>query len=187
MFYTVVVETDTGQSSSTEASERQSFRLVTKPELAEQLAEIEALELPSDIEAVRMASLYMESDLYAATTQIVKESMAEQSDSSQVLRILGNAYLASGLRLLAEEAYLDALTTAKFYQDLEDWTMTQVALGELYERVEQLEDAIQRLRQAQVGAFFVCDVELMEQVQELLNGLTGKIQENLSCEVEITP
>ena len=82
---------------------------------------------------------------------------------------------------------MDALTTAKFYQDLEDWTMTQVALGELYERVEQLEDAIQRLRQAQVGAFFVCDVELMEQVQELLNGLTGKIQENLSCEVEITP
>ena len=187
MFYTVVVETDTGQSSSTEASERQSFRLVTKPELAEQLAEIEALELPSDIEAVRMASLYMESDLYAATIQIVKESMAEQSDSSQGLRSLGNAYLASGLRLLAEEAYLDALTTAKFYQDLEDWTMTQVALGELYERVEQLEDAIQRLRQAQVGAFFVCDVELMEQVQELLYGLTGKIQEYLSCEVEITP
>ncbi|NET36656.1 MAG: hypothetical protein F6K19_32285 [Cyanothece sp. SIO1E1] len=181
VFYSVVVETDVGQSSSKEASERQSFRLVAKPELAEQLSEIEALGLPLDVETVRKASLYMESDFYSAVIHMLKKSIAEQGNSSRVLQALGNAYLASGLQLLAEKAYLEALSTALLYQDLEDWTMTQVTLGELYGRVEHPERAIQRLRQAQLGAFFVCDLELMEQVQGTLNGLTGEEQPVPSC------
>jgi hypothetical protein len=184
VFYTVVVKTDTGQTSAAEPVERRpSFRLSAEPELAGQLAEIETLGLPPDVETVRKAILYMEADLYTAAIQTLQNT-AEQNTSVRILRALGNAYLAAGLRLLAEEAYLDALVAAQFYQDLEDWTMTQVALGELYQRTGQLEKAIQRLRQAQVAAFYVCDRELMEQVQGLLNELTGEEQVIQSCKPE---
>ncbi|MGG6242036.1 hypothetical protein ACQ4N7_25740 [Nodosilinea sp. AN01ver1] len=81
--------------------------------------------------------------------------MAAGCETAKVWRLLGDLYLKSGLRLLAEQNYETALALAT--DSLEEQALTQYGLDTLYARVEKPEKATEYLEAAQAGALELGD------------------------------
>jgi tetratricopeptide (TPR) repeat protein len=66
-------------------------------------------------------------------------------------------YTNIGVTLPAEQAYLKAIDSIESPEDLEEWTLTALSLGELYELAQNSKQAIGWYQQARAGFIFLSD------------------------------
>ncbi|MBE9160625.1 tetratricopeptide repeat protein [Nodosilinea sp. LEGE 06152] len=165
--YTLVVETDTG-AISTDDLPVLRFNLLTgdRAEAAQtDIAAVEALDLPDMVKAlILVEDIYPRYDLTGAAIDVLEEMVAGGCETAKVRRLLGDFYLKSGLRLLAEQNYETALALALATDNLEEQVLAQYGLGTLYARVEEPEKAVEYLEAAQAGALALGDITLADDI-----------------------
>lgn len=174
--YTVIIKTNTGKSSESEFGSQ--FLLLRSAELKTVQAEtnlITQIDASPEIKALRLADYYAsyqlpEPTVYGLTEKTVKDYSlsANAIDTLETLlkiskptpliyRKLGTLYTNIGVTLPAEQAYLKAIDSIQSPEDLEEWTLTAVALGELYELAQERKQAIGWYQQARAGFIFLSD------------------------------
>lgn len=174
--YTVIIKTNTGKSSESEFGSQ--FLLLRSAELKTVQAEtnlITQIDASPEIKALRLADYYAsyqlpEPTVYGLTEKTVKDYSlsADAIDTLETLlktskptpliyRKLGTLYTNIGVTLPAEQAYLKAIDSIQSPEDLEEWTLTAVALGELYELAQERKQAIGWYQQARAGFIFLSD------------------------------
>jgi tetratricopeptide (TPR) repeat protein len=144
--YTLLIQASSGASSTED--DQPIFRLLSAPE-AKVVQQAEALlaSQPTTVEtALLRANLYAGAGLYSESIKTLKALLAEGNQSPEVYRQLGDLYAESGLTLLAEDIYLQAIPLAK--ENLEEQANLQVALGELYEAIGENQESSRWLTQA---------------------------------------
>jgi hypothetical protein len=176
ILYTVIIKTNTGKSSESEFGSQ--FLLLRSAELKTVQAEtnlITQIDASPEIKALRLADYYAsyqlpEPTVYGLTEKTVKDYSlsANAIDTLETLlkiskptpliyRKLGTLYTNIGVTLPAEQAYLKAIDSIQSPEDLEEWTLTAVALGELYELAQERKQAIGWYQQARAGFIFLSD------------------------------
>lgn len=159
--YTLVVETDSG-ASSTDEPPALWFNLLTgdRADSAQaDIAAVEALNLPDMVAMlILVEDVYPRYALTGTAIQALEGLVAAGCDTAKVRRLLGDLYLKSGLRLLAEQNYETALALAT--DNLEEQVLAQYGLGTLYARVEEPDKATEYLKAAQAGALELGDETL---------------------------
>ncbi|PSR19414.1 hypothetical protein C8255_02055, partial [filamentous cyanobacterium CCP3] len=165
--YTLVVETDS-RSSSTDDPPELRFNLLTGDRAAAaqtDIAAVEAMDLPDMVKTlILVEDVYPRYELTAAAMDALEGLVAAGCETAKVRRLLGDLYLKSGLRLLAEQNYDTALALALATENLEEQVLAQYGLGTLYARVEEPEKAIEYLEAAQAGALALGDTTLADDI-----------------------
>ena len=176
ILYTVIIKTNTGKSSESEFGSQ--FLLLRSAELKTVQAEtnlITQIDASPEIKALRLADYYASYQLpeptaYGLIEKTVKdyrlsanaihtlETLLKISKPTPLIyRKLGMLYTNIGVTLPAEQAYLKAIDSIQSPEDLEEWTLTAVALGELYELAQERKQAIGWYQQARAGFIFLSD------------------------------
>lgn len=172
--YTITVVADTGASSADEeVSLRFNLLAEEQADAAQsELDAIDALDIADEIKTLmRVEEMYPNYHLTAAAVMELEQLLAAGVETTQVYRLLGDWYLKSGLRLLAEESYAVAIARATSSDVLEEQILAQLGLGILYQQVGELERAEQQLSCAQEGAMRLGDERLIDSINEALAGL----------------
>ena len=153
--YTLVVQADTG-TNSTNDPPKLAFNLLAGEEVSEAteaIATVHALNLPELPKAlILVEEVYPRYQLTAAAIEDLEALVSHGFELAQVRRLLGDLYLRSGLRLLAEANYQRAIALAFATDNLEEQVMAQYGLGTLYSRVGETAQAVVQLSAAQDGA-----------------------------------
>ncbi|MBD2001430.1 tetratricopeptide repeat protein [Leptolyngbya sp. FACHB-541] len=172
VIYSLVVETDTGRSSSEENIADLGFNVFNSNTVQTQVEEIEALELPNEAKTVILVSdVYIPNELTAEAIATLESLVEQNSQSPLVYRLLGDLYLRSGLQLLAQERYQQAADLAQIAQNLEERVDAQFGLGILNSRIGNIAEATLWFSQAQVGAIYLGDENRLEQIETELDNL----------------
>lgn len=165
--YTLVVEADTGAVSTAEPPELR-FNLLTGDQAtsaAADIAAVEALDLSDMVKTLMLVEdVYPRYNLTGAAIHDLETLIATGCDSAKVRRLLGDWYLKSGLRLLAEENYQLALALAQATDNVEEQVFAQYGLGTLYNRVGEPDQAADFLEAAAAGATELGDTTLAEDI-----------------------
>ncbi len=172
--YTLVVQADTGTASTDEPPEL-AFNLLggdEATEAAEAIAAVQDLDLPELAKTlILVEEVYPRYQLTAAAIADLEDLVSQGFDLAQVRRLLGDIYLRSGLRLLAETSYQRAIALAIATDNLEEEVMAQYGLGTLYSRTGQTARAIAQLTAAQAGATALGNATLAADIATELEGL----------------
>lgn len=180
--YLLTVEADTGRSSDEDESEGLGFVLLSEEE-AESVQtvaqKLDALNhLPHQAQALARAHLYASHDLMAEAIDTL-DPLAQEGQQKLVLteegtaihRLLAKLYQQSGLPLLAERYYVQAITLAEEANDIEGRTVAQAALGEIYLSLGNKEEAIRWFSLAKEGYDTLGDRERASQLKSRLASL----------------
>ncbi|NET37439.1 MAG: hypothetical protein F6K19_36345 [Cyanothece sp. SIO1E1] len=174
--YTLIVTADTG-ATSTEEELALRFNLLADIQADEANAEIDdvkALELPEELKTlILVEEVYLNYGLTAEAIADLESLTEEGIETAQIYRLLGDLYLKSGLRLLAEEHYVRATGLATIAGNLEEEVWAHLGLGTLYSRIDDTERAVRQLRCAQNGAAELGDENLASSIEAEL----AKLQE----------
>jgi hypothetical protein len=169
--YTLTVETDIGVSSADEAIFLR-FNVLAGEQAEAAQAEIDAihaLEISEELKTLMLVEeVYPNYQLTAAAIHDLERLIDSGVETAQVYRLLGDVYLKSGLRLLAEEHYAEAIARSIVSNALEERVLAQLGLGTLYREVDAPEQSRQQLRCAQEGAVELGDDQLIESIEEVL-------------------
>ncbi|WP_088893887.1 tetratricopeptide repeat protein [Leptolyngbya ohadii] len=168
--YSLVVEASNGHIS-TEEKTQPSFYLLPAPQAAiVQQAETQLAQLTSPETALLRANLYAGSELHSEASKTLETIVAQGTTSAMIYRQLGDGYARSGLSLEAEDRYLKAIPLAA--NDLEEQARIQDALGELYEAIENNQEAIKYLTQAKESYEQLNNQLKAKEMQERLTNLS---------------
>lgn len=170
--YTLTVVTDTGASSAQEELPLR-FNLLTADQAAAAQAEIDATHalegLSDELKTlILVEEVYPNYPLTAAAITDLRRLIASGIETAQVYRLLGDLYLTSGLRLLAEASYVQAIALAIPSGHVEAQVLAHLGLGTLYSQIGETAKAIQQLRCAQAGAAQLGDARLTESIAAAL-------------------
>ncbi len=172
--YTLVVQADTGTTSTDDPPEL-AFNLLAGEEASEAteaIAAVHALDLPELPKTlILVEEVYSRYQLTAAAIEALEALVSQGFELAQVRRLLGDLYLRSGLRLLAEENYRQAIALAFATDNLEEQVMAQYGLGTLYSRVGETAQAVAQLSAAQDGADALGNATLVADIAAELEGL----------------
>jgi len=172
--YSLRVETNTGVSSMNE-EQPLSFSLLVGDEADAAQVEIDLINRLNVSEQVRtlilVEEIYPKYQLTAAAIHDLEALVSSGVETAQVHRLLGDLYLKSGLRLLAENHYGAAIDIATQGNEVEERVLAQLGLGTLYRQVGEAEQAAQQLRYAQEGASELEDERLMDSIRGALDEL----------------
>lgn len=176
--YSVVIQTNTGVSSQTEAATNHEFILLQEAEAKVAQAALNTIlqsGLTQEIKALKLANYYSNYEisqpaaygltdkeakgyrLNAEAIAVIEELLANKTQSPLIYRTLGNLYWQAGLMKLAEKAYLNAIDQVQSVEDLEEWAFAMVGLGELYEATQNPQQALLWYRQAKAGFTLLSD------------------------------
>jgi hypothetical protein len=165
--YTLVVETESGAISTDDPTELR-FNLLTgdRAEAAQtDIAAVEAMDLPDMVATlILVEDVYPRYELTGTAIEALEGLVAAGCETAKVRRLLGDLYLKSGLRLLAEQNYEAALALALATDNLEEQVLAQYGLGTLYARVGEPEQAVEYLEAAQAGALALGDTTLADDI-----------------------
>lgn len=145
--YSLVVKAANGRTSTEEDTEPSFYLLPAAQAVVIKQAETRLAEqATSETTALLQANLYAGSELYGEAIETL-ETVIDQGTSSAILyRQLGDWYGRLYLYLRAENYYLQAIPLAE--GNLEEQARIQSALGELYEAIEQNQEAVKYFTQA---------------------------------------
>jgi transcriptional regulator with XRE-family HTH domain len=173
--YRVTITDADGCQSSAENKIDLRFHLLSPEKVAEvegHAAQIAQLDLPVDIEDALRAELYATYELRADAIDLLTEITATNTNPN-LLRRLGDLYLAVIRYDAAQSAYEAALAQHQEHQDQAGAAAALVGLGQaLYGQGEDAL-AIEQLRQAQALYSALGDDDGIEQVQVLLEDMGG--------------
>lgn len=190
--YSVVIETNTGQSSQAEISAGTEFILLQEAEAKVVQAEVQQIlqsDFSNEVKALKLVAYYRNyavpnpsaydlSEQAANSYRLSAEAIttletliAQEKQSPLIYRTLGDLYLQTGVVASAENAYLQAIASIQSLEDLEEWSVTLYGLGELYEVTQNRQQALIFYSQARAGFILLND-----QRAEALNRLIDKLR-----------
>lgn len=169
--YSLVVQASNNRIS-TEA-EAPSFYLLSAPQAAIVRQAEPLLAAPASPEsALLQANFYTGSELYSEAIKTLEAIAAEGNASAMLYRQLGDGYARSGLSIEAEDSYLKAIPLAA--DNLEEQARIQAALGELYEAIEQTQEAVKYFTQAKESYEQLNNQLKAKEMQERLTNLSSQ-------------
>jgi hypothetical protein len=128
--YKFTVEADTGVSSLDGGSANLGFALLREEDVklvTEEVAKIAQLNLTPEGKAIALAKVYSTFQLHADAIQTLEALAKQGSKSASLYQMLGDIYAGTGLNLLAEQSYSEAVKLASAPQD---WSvLSQAQLG----------------------------------------------------------
>lgn len=170
--YTVVVHTDTRRSSQVEGNASSEFIILQATEVKAVQAEVKTIlqsNFSEEVKALKLADYYSSYEIanptdYGLSEKVAKsyrlnadaiavlENLIKKGKRSPLLyRTLGNLYWQTGLMRPAETAYLKAIEYVQTLEDLEEWALTMIGMGELYEATQEPKQALLWYSQARTG------------------------------------
>jgi hypothetical protein len=172
--YALTIQTNTGKTSEEEKSSNLDFKVLRQSEADTIKTEAEKIisqNLSKEVTAMLLADLYSTYILpelvistygltpsnfrsYNLTDQaiVTLETLVRQGKAAPIIyRTLGDLYWQSGLANLAADHYLKAIELGKEPQDMEERTLAQYGLGEVYAATNNTNQAIHWYSQAANG------------------------------------
>ncbi|MEH2033524.1 MAG: tetratricopeptide repeat protein [Nostoc sp.] len=185
--YSLIVRTNTGKSSqediapnSEQKASNLEFVILRQSEASlvkAQVAKISPIPWSNEASALSLASFYGNYVLpesvisayklpantyktYSLTGEAIAllESLIQQGKQYPLIyRNLGDLYWQIGLVHLAQANYLKAIDSVQGLEDIEDWTLAQYSLGQIYAAINYPKQALEHYSQARVGYIFLGD------------------------------
>ena len=184
--YTVVITADNGVSSRN--GPPVGFTVLPAAEVErvhQQVDAIQAQGLEPDIEAIALAMLYLDYEhsdpgwrsyaLNQAALEVLAARVEAGTENSAIYRLQAQAYLASGLPLLARGSYEQALALGQALEQREIQAKSQIGLGEIAAGQTVYCEAIAHLRAAQTLYDELGDREQVEALQARIETLKKEI------------
>jgi hypothetical protein len=195
--YLVIVEANTGQSSQQEVAKpveegrtlpfyedgrvaAWGFSVLPEEDAKEVNASIKRIttfefwELPEETKTLAVADLYINNDLYAEAIAALEALVKQDSKAPGVYQLLGDVYSHTGLNLLAEARYLQAIELAKAAQDPEAEALARTGLAKVYTTTGNLEAATSQFQQAQAKYESLGDEQKASDIERNLSELAKK-------------
>jgi len=172
IWYSLVVETDTGRSSREENLPGLGFSVLNSEEAGRITASVEKLQrlnLPTNEEGFAQAQLYVTQNLSAEAIEILEQLIAQGAHKVALYTTLGDLYRETGLYWLAEQQYHYAIDAAGISNDIEGLAEAQASLGEVYIALGA-QDAAQWLHRAIVSYQTLGNTQRVSELQEQLAG-----------------
>ncbi|MGV0107563.1 Tetratricopeptide repeat protein [Nostoc sp. DSM 114160] len=113
-------------------------------------------------------------ETYSLTGEAIAllESLIQQGKQSPLIsRTLGDLYWQTGLVHLAEANYFKAIDSVQGLEDMEDWTLAQYSLGQVYAAINEPKQALEHYSQARVGYIFLGDSGRVKVLQRRIEKL----------------
>jgi hypothetical protein len=200
--YSVTIQTDTGKLAQSETGNQ--FIILKDADAKVVQTEIKLInqsDFSPEVKALNLAEYYTDYEVpepvaYGLTDKTSKsyrltadaiavlESFLKENQSSSPLfyRMLGDFYAQTGVMRPAEQAYLQAIEQVRSSEDVEEWSLAMYGLGELYEAIQDSQQAIIWYSQARIG-FIVLDDQRkivaersIERLKKLTNPAPAKAQ-----------
>ena len=174
VFYSLNIQANTGQSSQQDGASNLEF-IILRPAQAQiikaEATKIEQEELSPLVKGLLLAELYSNYILpasslsaynltpatarsYNLTVEAIStlENLTKQQENSPlVYRLLGELYWQSGLAQIATQNYLKAIELANSPEFLEEKTLAQFGLAEVYAATDDVKQAALWYQQAKKG------------------------------------
>ena len=174
VFYLLVVQDGQGRSSQDEGLKGLGFSLLEEAEAGRVRADAEritGLGLSREAKALALARLYAGHGLIAEAVEILEGLVEEGSQQAAIHQALADLYGEIGLTLLAEPRYLEAVELAEAEGNVEGLAAAQACLGEIYAGLNNAEEAVRWLSQAQANYERLGDTARASEIAERLGGL----------------
>ncbi|MDK2411506.1 tetratricopeptide repeat protein [Aphanizomenon sp. PH219] len=207
--YSIIIRTNTGKSSqednynSEQKATNLEFRILRKSEaevVKSATAQIASSSLNNEADALTLANFYSNYVLPQSVIQAyqlpdntfetysltgdaiaILESLVQKGKQSVLIyRTLGDLYWQTGLVRLAETNYLKAIDLVQGLEDMEDWTLAQSSLGQVYAAIDDYKKALEHFNQARVGYIFLGDngrAEVLQRQMKRINKTSANSQE----------
>ncbi|MDJ0598590.1 MAG: tetratricopeptide repeat protein [Crocosphaera sp.] len=195
--YSLKITTNSGQSSQQDSESNLGFIILRPAEaqiINDEVAKIKQGEFSPLTTALLLADLYRNYTLpvssieaYGLTSEQARSyhltseaittliPLTEQKEPSPIFyRILGELYWQSGLVDLTIEHYLQAIEIAKSPEFLEEKTLAQFGLGEVYTAINNIEQAIIFYEQARQGYIELGDTKRINFLERRLETLESR-------------
>jgi len=150
IYYSLIVETDTGRSSFEENVRKLGFQLLDNNQLQQVQAAVNQLvnkKLDEKALTLSLVDLYIKYDLKAEAIETLEPLVKTGSPTAAMYRTLGQLYWRIGVPTLAESPYLNAIELAAT-EDIEGQAEAAAGLGKTYIALEQTDKAIQYINVA---------------------------------------
>ena len=174
VFYLLVVQDGQGRSSQDEGLKGLGFSLLEEAEAGRVRADAEritGLGLSREAKALALARLYAGHGLIAEAVEILEGLVEEGSQQAAIHQALADLYGEIGLTLLAEPRYLEAVELAEAEGNVEGLAAAQACLGEIYAGLNNAEEAVRWLSQAQANYERLGDAQRASEIAERLGEL----------------
>jgi len=168
--YTLLVEADTGTSSSDDAmSGSIAFRLLDDTKMQKiQTAMQQSKQIQEENQIHKTISLYRSYELRAEAIKLLETEIQQGHQVEGYHQILGELYSEVGLSLEAETAYLKAVELAEDTDDLGAQAAAAVGLGNVYVALKTQDEALYWLTQAKYGYEALADMEAVKVLEGML-------------------
>lgn len=140
-----------------------------------EIAKLQQQSLKGEGNVLALAHLYRSNNLHGDAIELLSEFIQKGKPSSAVHQLLASTYQHIGLNLLAREQYLTALKLAQTEKNLEAQAIIQASLGKMDVSLDKLQDALRWYEAAQVGYRGLGDRVKVEELQEKVNQLKGRV------------
>jgi len=181
--YKVTVEADTGTSSIDDAGAKLGFRVVETEKaqsIQQQAEEIAKSSLSAEEKAIATAQLYSEYMFKAEAIATLETLVNQGNQTGAVYKMLGDLYAETGLNLLAEASYNQAIELASVKQEQMVLTEAQAGLAGVNLMLGNEEEAQEMQKLAQAGYQEMGEQEKAKQLEERLTMLqTGVAEDNV--------
>ncbi|BAU10740.1 unknown protein [Leptolyngbya sp. NIES-3755] len=197
--YSVIVKASNGKSSEQDGIGNQrsttlDFRILRPSEAETVKAEVNAIvqsSTTSEVKTLRLAEYYSNYVLpeaaisaygltaplfetYSLTTASIEilEAQLKQGKPSPILhRTLGNLYWQIGLAQPAIAHYTKAIDLVRSSLDLEEWTLSNFSLGQIYTTTNSTANALNAYQQARIGFLFLGNTPRVNLVESRIREL----------------
>lgn len=179
--YEITVETDQGISSNPGNSASPTFNILTEEKvhtINQKVAQIEALELDSTVQALAIAQLYRKHNLTQNVIALLEEQIQFGQRSIAIYQLQAESYERIGLAKQAQQQYKNALEVVSV-SDLEQRAIIQEQLGLLARSLANHAEAVTWLQSAETVYQQQLDTSLPE-VQTRLQELSVLIEDSQS-------
>ncbi len=149
--YLLSVKADSGKSSAEVQESARGFRLL--PTSVAQvvkvaIAQLNSQQIPQKVRGLASAYIYSGADLKSEAIETLEAMVAGGVKDVSVHHQLGNLYWLTGVSLLSEINYKEAVKLAKSSQDLPELAEISSALGRLYVAIGEKGEAVKWFSQA---------------------------------------
>ena len=172
--YLLIVETDNDRSSREEGVPGLGFLLLPEAEatvVQKAQADIMALGLPPESEALTLAHLYIEYDLLAEAIEYLSAVVDAGTQTAAIYRLLGALCRQIGLPLMAESQYLQAISLAQNENEIDGLALYQAELGEIYLDLGDKVEAVRWFEAARRNYEILGDAQQAEDVIQKVEDL----------------
>ncbi|MBN3906671.1 MAG: tetratricopeptide repeat protein [Nostoc sp. NMS1] len=172
VFYEVVITASDGVS--TKDIDDPTFFVLSDSDIQQvktDVAQLQQQPLSNESKTIALAHLYRSKDLNADAIDVLEKLVKSGSQTTAVYQLLGSIYQHIGLNLLAQERYLTALKLAEAEKNLEAQASIQVSIGEVYETLNQSQQALQRYQEAMTSYRTLGDEEEVRRLQHKLGAM----------------